>query len=111
MEQPKLFDDQEQLNLPAHLMEYLPRFYGKEESNHLLECLIRQVPWQQHKVKMYDKEVLTPRLNAWLAERPLLSVTFRMNPATPPAVGLPVIDPAASSFRPTGSLPVTRLHL
>ena len=70
MEQPKLFDDQEQLNLPAHLMEYLPRFYGKEESNHLLECLIRQVPWQQHKVKMYDKEVLTPRLNAWYGDVP-----------------------------------------
>ncbi|MFC6101521.1 alpha-ketoglutarate-dependent dioxygenase AlkB family protein, partial [Olivibacter domesticus] len=33
--------------------------------------LLNRVSWQQTKVKMYDKEVLTPRLTAWYGDHPL----------------------------------------
>nr|WP_295932988.1 alpha-ketoglutarate-dependent dioxygenase AlkB [uncultured Dyadobacter sp.] len=67
----KLFDDQPQLRLPQHLMEYTPHFIDAKEANELLNLFLRTVPWEQHKVIMYDKEVITPRLSAWFGERPI----------------------------------------
>ncbi len=33
--------------------------------NHIHKC----VPWQQHRVIIYDKEVITPRLSAWYGDK------------------------------------------
>lgn len=66
--QPKLFDDYEQLLLPQELMDYSPGFLSIQESDHLLQLLEEAVPWQQHKVTMYKKELLTPRLSAWYGD-------------------------------------------
>ena len=71
MEQFKLFNDHEHLQLPEHLMEYVPEFFNPKESDHYLKTLLLTIPWQQTKVIMYEKEVLTPRLSAWLGDRPL----------------------------------------
>jgi alkylated DNA repair dioxygenase AlkB len=67
----KLFDDQQQLRLPQHLMQYTPGFINESEATELLRLLLTTVPWEQHKVTMYDKEVVTPRLCAWYGERPI----------------------------------------
>ncbi|WP_205529404.1 alpha-ketoglutarate-dependent dioxygenase AlkB family protein [Taibaiella koreensis] len=71
VEQAKLFDDRDQLSLPAHLIEYTPAFFGREEARHYFDRLIQEVPWQQPKVLMYEKEVATPRLSAFYGDRPL----------------------------------------
>ncbi|MFD2965476.1 MULTISPECIES: alpha-ketoglutarate-dependent dioxygenase AlkB family protein [Olivibacter] len=60
--QGKLFDDNRQLVLPRELMDYTPGFLERPEADTLLTFLLHNVPWQQTKVKMYDKEVPTPRL-------------------------------------------------
>lgn len=70
-EQAKLFDDREQLSLPAHLIEYTPSFFGREEAYRYFEQLVSSVPWQQPRIMMYEKEVATPRLSAFFGERPL----------------------------------------
>jgi alkylated DNA repair dioxygenase AlkB len=70
-EQPKLFDDAEQWALPEHLIEYTPCFFSREESSFYLERLLQEVPWQQHKTMMYEKETVTPRLHAFYGERAL----------------------------------------
>lgn len=70
-EQPKLFDDAEQLALPEHLMGYTPCFFSREQSSYYLERLLQEIPWQQHKAMMYEKEVTTPRLHAFFGERAL----------------------------------------
>ncbi|MBZ4192664.1 alpha-ketoglutarate-dependent dioxygenase AlkB family protein [Niabella beijingensis] len=67
--QQQLFDQNEQLLLPGDLMEYTSEFLSPEEGNYLLPLLINTVPWQQARVMMYDKEVLTPRLSAWYGDR------------------------------------------
>lgn len=67
----KLFDDQQQLRLPQHLMQYTPHFIDSEEASELLHHFLSTVPWEQHKVMMYDKEVVTPRLCAWFGQRPI----------------------------------------
>ncbi|NIJ52816.1 alpha-ketoglutarate-dependent dioxygenase AlkB family protein [Dyadobacter arcticus] len=71
MEQFKLFDDQEHLLLPEHLMEYIPAFFNEKESEHYLTKFLGTVPWQQTKVMMYEKEVITPRLSAWFGDQPI----------------------------------------
>lgn len=77
-EQPKLFDDTEQLLLPKDLMDYTPSFFNKEESWYYYEKLLAEVPWQQHKVMMYEKEMLTPRLHAFFGERPIRAEDKRL---------------------------------
>lgn len=69
--QLKLFDDDRQLMLPQDLMDYYPSFLNREESDQLLQVLLHTVPWQQSKIMMYEKEVLTPRLSAWFGSEPI----------------------------------------
>lgn len=71
--QHKLFNDYEQLMLPQELMDYTPGFISRTESDILLNHLLETVPWQQSKVMMYEKEVLTPRLSAWFGDRRIRS--------------------------------------
>src|ERR1700761_5156128 len=56
-------------NLPKEMLEYMPGLFSKEESNYLLEKFIRESPWKQRVQKMWDKDVLTPRLTAWYGDR------------------------------------------
>lgn len=71
--QQKLFNDYEQLMLPQELMDYTPGFISQTEGHNLLKYLLETVPWQQSKVMMYEKEVLTPRLSAWFGDRRIRS--------------------------------------
>jgi len=50
--------------LPGDVLEYCAGFIDKEKSDLLIKILIQNTPWQQRLVKMYDREVLTPRLTA-----------------------------------------------
>lgn len=67
--QQKLFDDKQQLILPEQLLTYTPNFLSRKEGDQLLDLLLKTVPWQQHTVIMYDKEVTTPRLSAWYGDK------------------------------------------
>ncbi|MGN6437300.1 MAG: alpha-ketoglutarate-dependent dioxygenase AlkB family protein [Agriterribacter sp.] len=67
--QQKLFDDIQQLVLPEELLTYTPGFLSRKEGDQLLHLLLKTVPWQQHTVIMYDKEVVTPRLSAWYGDK------------------------------------------
>jgi alkylated DNA repair dioxygenase AlkB len=55
--------------LPKQMLDYRPGLFSKEESDYLLAKFIAESPWQQRLQKMWDKEVLTPRLTAWYGER------------------------------------------
>jgi alkylated DNA repair dioxygenase AlkB len=55
--------------LPPDMLEYRPGLFSTEESDALLQKFISETPWKQRKQKMWDKEVLTPRLTAWYGER------------------------------------------
>lgn len=54
--------------LPKELLEYHPGLFDERESEFLLNKFIAESPWQQKVQKMYDKEVITPRLTAWYAD-------------------------------------------
>ena len=68
MEQLMFFKDEGQTpGLPTDLLQYHPNIFSSQESDTIIRNLIQETPWQQKLVKMYNKEVLTPRLTAWYA--------------------------------------------
>lgn len=54
--------------LPKELLTYYPGLISDQEGELLLHKFIEETPWKQKVVKMYDKEVITPRLTAWYAD-------------------------------------------
>lgn len=69
MEQLSFFHESGQTpGLPTDLLEYLPGFISPKEADSLLSRFISTVAWKQKVVKMYDKEVITPRLSAWFGD-------------------------------------------
>lgn len=59
----KIFD------LPdASLMLY-DHFFTKIESDNFYQILLRQTPWQQYQMPMYDKMVTAPRMISWYEEK------------------------------------------
>lgn len=69
MEQLSFFKDGGQTpGLPKELLEYHPDLFSEKEGDYLLNKFIAESPWQQKVVKMYDKDVITPRLTAWYAD-------------------------------------------
>lgn len=66
MEQLSIFAEAGQSkDLPKHLLDYRPGLFDPQQSDYLLNRFIREIPWQQRVQKLYDKEVITPRLTAW----------------------------------------------
>lgn len=69
MEQLSFFADAGQSpKLPAELLTYHPGIFTEQESYNLLQKFIAETPWKQKVMRMYDKEVITPRLTAWYAD-------------------------------------------
>ncbi|MXV50144.1 alpha-ketoglutarate-dependent dioxygenase AlkB [Pedobacter sp. HMF7647] len=54
--------------IPKELFDYRAGLFSIEESDVFLKKFIKTVPWQQRVQKLYDKEVITPRLTAWFGE-------------------------------------------
>lgn len=69
MDQLSLFGEAGQsIGLPSGLVEYIPGVFSTLESNYLLDQFVKNVPWEQKNIKMYNKEVATPRLTAWYGD-------------------------------------------
>jgi len=69
MEQLSFFAEAGQSKgLPEELLKYYPGFVDETASDELLKHFIKNTPWKQQIRKMYDKEVVTPRLTAWYGD-------------------------------------------
>ncbi|SHF28732.1 DNA-N1-methyladenine dioxygenase [Pedobacter caeni] len=69
MEQLSFFKEEGQTpGLPVSLLDYRAEFFEAGEGKALMERLIKDSLWKQRVVKMYDKEVVTPRLTAWYGD-------------------------------------------
>jgi len=47
---------------------YIPDFLEPTGAYDLYNCLLNQVAWQQHSVRLFDKEYQSPRLSAWYGD-------------------------------------------
>jgi alkylated DNA repair dioxygenase AlkB len=66
MSQLALFSEAAQgSGYPDDLLDYRTRLFDKDESRILLRKFIADMPWEQRKVMMYGKEIVTPRMTAW----------------------------------------------
>lgn len=54
--------------LPVDFLEYFPGLFQQEAGDFFLQKFIVETPWKQTVQKMYDKEVVTPRLTAWYGD-------------------------------------------
>jgi alkylated DNA repair dioxygenase AlkB len=69
MEQLSFFGEAGQSKgLPKDFLEYRAGLLSVGESDRLLQKFIAETPWKQTVQKMYDKEVITPRLTAWYGD-------------------------------------------
>lgn len=69
MEQLTFFPENGQTRgIPTDVLEYIPKVFDPALGTKLLEKLVAEVPWSQKVVRMYDKQVITPRLSAWFAD-------------------------------------------
>lgn len=70
MEQLGLFYESGQTKgLPIKFLEYFPSLFDEAKSDYYLNKFIADTPWKQQVLKMYNKEVLTPRLTAQYGDR------------------------------------------
>lgn len=65
--------------MPIDVLEYRAGFFTEVQSKKLLQQLIKETPWQQRLVKMYDKEIHTPRLTAWYGDPEIYDYTSSGN--------------------------------
>ena len=69
IEQLALFAESGQSKgLPTDFLEYFPGLFSREEGERYLQKFIAETPWKQSVQKMYDKEIVTPRLTAWFGD-------------------------------------------
>jgi alkylated DNA repair dioxygenase AlkB len=69
MEQLYIFPEAGQSKgLPTDYLEYFPGLFSQEEGDFLLQKFIAEAQWKQKIQKMYDREVVTPRLTAWYGD-------------------------------------------
>lgn len=54
--------------LPTDVLEYMPAVFDAQLGALLMEKFIKETPWSQKVVSIYDKQVITPRLSAWYAD-------------------------------------------
>src|SRR3954463_11734420 len=69
MEQLSLFGEAGQTKgLPLELLDYRPGLLDVETSEFIMHKLITETTFKQPVQKMYEKEIITPRLIAWYGD-------------------------------------------
>lgn len=61
----RFLSDVVKYDLPDATIQYHPKIFPSEKSTFLINRLIETIRWKQNVIKMYGKENLVPRLEAW----------------------------------------------
>ena len=54
--------------LPGASLAFVPEWLGADEADALLRLLQRDLPWSVHRIRMFGREVDSPRLSAWIGD-------------------------------------------
>ncbi|MCG6118484.1 MAG: alpha-ketoglutarate-dependent dioxygenase AlkB [Aquimonas sp.] len=81
-----------EINLPGAELRIAPQFLGPQAADAALSSLIEEIPWEQHRIRLYGREHASPRLSCWIGD-PGASYTysrtrFEPRPWTPELQGL-----------------------
>lgn len=58
----------ERLELPGATLDWAPGFLDPGEAADLLARLEREVPWERHVLRMFGRELPSPRLSCWIGD-------------------------------------------
>lgn len=56
------------LLLPGAELAFDPRWLPAHEADALFAALLRQVPWEVHRIRLFGREVASPRLSCWIGD-------------------------------------------
>ena len=57
-----------ELQLPGADLRIAPDFMSRQEADGLLHAISAEVPWQRHRIRLYGRELDSPRLSCWMGE-------------------------------------------
>ncbi|WP_049621927.1 alpha-ketoglutarate-dependent dioxygenase AlkB family protein [Frateuria defendens] len=58
----------QRLALPGADLQWLPQWLAPEEADALLAQLLDTVPWEVHRIRLFGREVASPRLSCWIGD-------------------------------------------
>lgn len=56
------------LPMPDADVRYTAGWLAADEADALLEALVDEVPWEVHRIRMFGREVASPRLSCWIGD-------------------------------------------
>lgn len=65
----------QRIALPDADVRYLPRWLPQSAADAMLPVVVEEVPWTQHHVHIFGRELPSPRLSAWIGD-PGASYTY-----------------------------------
>ncbi|WP_165313518.1 alpha-ketoglutarate-dependent dioxygenase AlkB family protein [Vibrio ziniensis] len=68
------------VELPNARLFYAPNFLSKDHADQTFHILKKEINWQQEKIRMFGKQVLQPRLQAWHGDKPYTYSGLAMQP-------------------------------
>lgn len=57
-----------ELQLPGAGLEFDPSWLSRQEADQLLAALLDAVPWETHRIRLFGREVDSPRLSCWIGD-------------------------------------------
>lgn len=78
-------------------LHYLPRWLPVERADALRDALLAQVPWEIHRIRLFGREVDSPRLSCWMGDA---DATYRYSGVRHvPRPWLPALDEIRERLR------------
>nr|WP_233172009.1 alpha-ketoglutarate-dependent dioxygenase AlkB [Dyella sp. ASV21] len=60
--------DWQPLQLPGAELDLWPRWLSADEADRLLAELMASIPWETHRIRIFGREVDSPRLSCWIGD-------------------------------------------
>ncbi|MCF7221297.1 alpha-ketoglutarate-dependent dioxygenase AlkB family protein [Marilutibacter chinensis] len=57
-----------QIPLPGARIGFDPHWLPPDQADALLEALLRDVPWEVHRIRLFGREHASPRLSCWIGD-------------------------------------------
>ena len=57
-----------QLQLPGAELQFDPHWLSRHEADELMAALLDAVPWEIHRIRLFGREVDSPRLSCWIGD-------------------------------------------
>jgi alkylated DNA repair dioxygenase AlkB len=60
--------DWQRIELPGADVVLQPRWLAPAEADPLLATLLATIPWENHRIRLFGRELATPRLSCWIGD-------------------------------------------